>query len=608
MSRALRVLAFAALASCGDHHTWVDVTVTSNAQLTLTSLEVDLTNAGMTAQVSVAKGASFTIPPQQTFAIRVDGRTGDLDVKVSAVDGGSTLATAEQHVAIVPGGVAKLSLSLGGNVVLDGGGSDGPPADLAGSCTDGILNGTETGVDCGGSCPNKCADGSGCKVTGDCMSAFCSNAGVCGPSHCVDTIKDSDETDIDCGGAACNACEPDKACVADTDCATSTCITSICALASGPPNWIPVTAPSVKTAYLSGAVGRDGLVYFVDRFDTAAGGFLSAPFNNYDPVANTLNNLSTLPSTRGEIATTFGPDGRFYVIGGEFNANVYNLVDAWANGAWASPAPHAMTSDRSQLAATTGGDGRIYAIAGHVDTSGNPFIAEAYTPSTDTWVQAGQLTQRSYHAAVTDATGKVYALGGVGALTSMETWNGDGVSFWKALATMPTGRARLQAVTGADGRIYAIGGDDNGSPATVLTSVDVYSPPSNTWFTAPALNTARSIFVGGQLPDGRMIVVLGTNAAGPVGQAEFYGPTVKLSTSTAAAGSTVTVSGANFAKNANVSVRFDGTNVGSGTTDASGALTAPISFTVPNATSGAHTVIAMDANSRYPITLPFQIP
>jgi hypothetical protein len=45
------------------------------------------------------------------------------------------------------------------------------------TCTDGIENGTETDVDCGGSC-NDCALGEGCALPGDCASGAC-EASVC---------------------------------------------------------------------------------------------------------------------------------------------------------------------------------------------------------------------------------------------------------------------------------------------------------------------------------------------------------------------------------------------------------------------------------------------
>jgi hypothetical protein len=45
------------------------------------------------------------------------------------------------------------------------------------TCTDGIKNGNETSVDCGGACP-PCTNGQGCVTPGDCASGLCS-AGTC---------------------------------------------------------------------------------------------------------------------------------------------------------------------------------------------------------------------------------------------------------------------------------------------------------------------------------------------------------------------------------------------------------------------------------------------
>ena len=74
------------------------------------------------------------------------------------------------------------------------------------SCNDGIQNGTETGVDCGGSCPPciSCNDGiqNGTETGIDC-------GGSCPPCFtCNDGIQNGNETGIDCGGS-CPPCPPD---------------------------------------------------------------------------------------------------------------------------------------------------------------------------------------------------------------------------------------------------------------------------------------------------------------------------------------------------------------------------------------------------------------
>jgi hypothetical protein len=67
------------------------------------------------------------------------------------------------------------------------------------TCTDGVKNGSETGVDCGGSCP-RCTTGQGCTSPNDCASAFCSG-GTC--QTC--TVGTEDAT---CG-SGCFCAQPD---------------------------------------------------------------------------------------------------------------------------------------------------------------------------------------------------------------------------------------------------------------------------------------------------------------------------------------------------------------------------------------------------------------
>ncbi len=63
---------------------------------------------------------------------------------------------------------------------------------VSAGCTDGMQNGTETDVDCGGSCAKTCANTKGCNAAKDCASGLCDtakpkpdpnkmSAGTCGP-------------------------------------------------------------------------------------------------------------------------------------------------------------------------------------------------------------------------------------------------------------------------------------------------------------------------------------------------------------------------------------------------------------------------------------------
>jgi hypothetical protein len=106
--------------------------------------------------------------------------------------------------------------------------AEAPPDPDAGAstCGDHVMDGDETGVDCGGSCPS-CAPGVACKVDQDCQSKSCLG-GICDALHCNDGVKNGNETDVDCGGA-CPACFGGKACSTFNDCVSSVCAAGHCA-------------------------------------------------------------------------------------------------------------------------------------------------------------------------------------------------------------------------------------------------------------------------------------------------------------------------------------------------------------------------------------------
>jgi uncharacterized protein (TIGR02145 family) len=77
------------------------------------------------------------------------------------------------------------------------------------TCSDGIKNGTETGIDCGGldcracTSPPTCSDGirNGTETGVDCGGTVCTACPICS-----DGIQNGSETGIDCGGSICLAC------------------------------------------------------------------------------------------------------------------------------------------------------------------------------------------------------------------------------------------------------------------------------------------------------------------------------------------------------------------------------------------------------------------
>lgn len=197
------------------------------------------------------------------------------------------------------------------------------------SCSDGALNGSETGKDCGGECP-ACATGQPCAIDGDCQSTHCI-AKVCSVVNCTDKVRNGRETDVDCGGADCPVCAPMQVCSAHGDCVTGVCTSMSCATQR--------TCAEVKAL---AAAAPDGL-YTVDPDGTGAGAAFPAYCDmtsagggwtrvGYEPagaggsqVNGALNRLGISVGTPANVAgkTAAG------LIGSRFNGLYTELRIAW---------------------------------------------------------------------------------------------------------------------------------------------------------------------------------------------------------------------------------------------------------------------------------------
>jgi hypothetical protein len=107
---------------------------------------------------------------------------------------------------------------------------------VAPTCLDQIDNGDETDVDCGGPNCADCGDGKGCGTAADCQSGVCAGAPlVCSAPSCTDGVKNGGETGLDCGGACAltNKCGLGQNCVFASDCTGNTCTGGKCVCPTG---------------------------------------------------------------------------------------------------------------------------------------------------------------------------------------------------------------------------------------------------------------------------------------------------------------------------------------------------------------------------------------
>jgi hypothetical protein len=118
-------------------------------------------------------------------------------------------------------GVQELSVAVGFHLSPCAGDKCARPTPPAARCDDGVRNGDEADVDCGGKSCDRCVGSDLCGGDDDCQSGHC-DAGHCRAPSCDDGIKDGFEIDVDCG-EGCGKCATGKTCDNNEDCASASC-------------------------------------------------------------------------------------------------------------------------------------------------------------------------------------------------------------------------------------------------------------------------------------------------------------------------------------------------------------------------------------------------
>jgi len=182
-----------------------------------------------------------------------------------------------------------------------------PPA--CDTCTDGIQDGTETDVDCGGSCA-ACGSYHACHTSSDCVSQICTS-GTCVPPvpQCSDGLEDGNETAVDCGGGTCPPCQEGEGCNTDSDCASVFCAhvngasAGVCALATCAADLCAPSCPGFPCA-----VGAPCVTSFECESSVCLAG-VCAPLNGCDPATavdlTKMNNVTI--SFGGALGNVYSP-------------------------------------------------------------------------------------------------------------------------------------------------------------------------------------------------------------------------------------------------------------------------------------------------------------
>jgi Kelch motif len=439
-----------------------------------------------------------------------------------------------------------------------------------------------------------------CTVGTSCPSGFCNTTTQkCVASQCQDGVKNGAETDIDCGGSTCPKCDVNKVCGVNGDCKTGSCSRLFCALVSGPPNWLPGPSLNYGRGFVAAGIalgnGQETLFVTGGRDDS----------DDSDPALSSYEELYTggpsfwAPYTdgMGAFGATATDAAGDLLIFAEQSTWSLSVPHVWKMLSTLTPTP------RSGAAAALAPNGLVYVIGG--DNNG---VIEAYDPVMNKWTTglSPMPTPRSALAAALGTDGLIYAIAGdnnVGRVGTVEAYD-TSTNTWSTKSALPANEDLLSAVSGPDGRIYALGGPS--------ATVNAYSPATNRWAPVVSLSDNRDGVGAVVTPDGHIWAIGGTINPESAGETtvQIYGPNATVNPQAGAPGTSIAVSGSNFAANATVSVYLGSAMsapLGTGTTNATGALTTPISATVPSLAAGNQPLIVIDDRSQYPITLEFRV-
>jgi hypothetical protein len=329
------------------------------------------------------------------------------------------------------------------------------------ACNDTKQNGDETDVDCGGSCTKKCDPTKACLVDADCTSQVCDpTSKQCKAAACDDTKKNGTETDVDCGGSCTAKCGWGQGCELAAECGDGTngqCLAKKCvanpigvwetktpATTSPPKRWGPAVAYDPNAG---------GVVVFGGSIDGCGTGLVAdlwvwdgADWKDITPTTGAA------PTGRWAPALAFDPVNQALVLVGGGSAGptiFYDETWSFKAGAWTKHAASA-TAGRAWLGLVfhgTASTGGVVAAGGY-----NYFTYWSHTALFDgsVWTLPSVSAAPGGRAAPTfeydSARQRSVLFGGTtdinaGASALAETWEWTGSSWIdKTVSTSPPAR------------------------------------------------------------------------------------------------------------------------------------------------------------------------
>ena len=248
----------------------------------------------------------------------------------------------------------------------------------------------------------------------------------------------------------------------------------------------------------------------------------------FSPQTGSFTAAASMADERSEHTMTVLPDGRVLVAGGRASpgGTAYASAEIFdpSTGSW-SPAP-AMGEARFSHSAILLADGRVLVAGGQTIGGGLLDSAEIFDPATGSWSSAGRMSQRLMeHEAVLMADGRVFVAGNEMGNPDRSAHIFDpSTGTWLTAASGAYLPWFTTPVSLPNGRVLLAGGTDFPAPtfqALTLDSSRIYIPTSNTFIPAAPMNTPRAGHMSYVLPSGWVVLAGGYQVVGPISGVDY---------------------------------------------------------------------------------------
>jgi large repetitive protein len=410
---------------------------------------------------------------------------------------------------------------------------------------------------------------------------------------------------------------------------------------AGPDSFVPVGPMTSPREDFTATLLKNGQVLMAGGQIGVTHPLASAEL--YNPATHSFSATGSLHFARSSPAASLLPNGQVLITGG-ITTNFTDLSSAElynpATGKWTDTTPTKAPGYAETSTVLPNGNVLVTGFGGSGASTG-----EVYNPAKATWTNTGPMpTEQSFATATLLANGQVLVAGGA----SAELYN-PATNAWKATGSLNTARQGGTATLLPDGDVLLAGGVTPGGASNALPNAELYDPATGKWTVTASMNAGRyggtaTLLPGGtvlatggctggcghqpalasteiyqngfwfpitsmtqprvfqtatRLPDGQVLVAGGGESYYGAGTstAELFTP-VQMSAHPASGpvGTKVTVSGSGFYAGERVALFWDGQEIlGRPATTRTGTFTTTI--TVPQATAGAHQIVAQAQRS-----------